>query len=114
MAMNLLVNMRNALDNVPTPQLYGWIDSTAALHWIKGNGQYKQFVANQVAKINYINRFSGGTLHPAINQLISLAKAVQSSRRRFGKEGPIGFKPNRSWPENRVTQASPASEKKAN
>ena len=51
MATNLLVNVRNALDNVPTPQLYGWIDSTVSLHWIKGNGRYKQFVANRVAKI---------------------------------------------------------------
>ena len=92
MAMNLLVNMRNALDNVPTPQLYGGIDSTVVLYWIKGNGQYKQFVANQVSKINYINRFSGGTFHPAITQLISLAEAVQSSRRRFRKEVLNGFK----------------------
>ena len=51
MAMNLLVNVHNAPDNVPTPQLYGWIDSTVALHLIKGNGQYKQFVTNRVDKI---------------------------------------------------------------
>ena len=36
MPTNLLVNVINALDNVPTPQLYGWIDSMAPLHWIKG------------------------------------------------------------------------------
>ena len=38
MATNLLINVRNALDNIPTPQLFGWVDSTVALHWIKGNG----------------------------------------------------------------------------
>ena len=51
MATNLLINVRNAYDNLPPPMLYGWLDSTVALHWIKGNGQYKQFVANRVAKI---------------------------------------------------------------
>ena len=51
MAINLLVNVRNALNNGTTPQLYGWIGSmVAALHWIKENGQYKQFVANRVGK----------------------------------------------------------------
>ena len=51
MATNLLINVRNALDNLPSPKVFGWLDSTVALHWIKGNGQYKQFVANRVAKI---------------------------------------------------------------
>lgn len=51
MATNLLMNIRNALDNLPTPKVYGWLDSTVALHWIKGNGQYKEFVANRVAQI---------------------------------------------------------------
>ena len=51
MATNLLMNVKNALDNVPLPKLYGWLDSTVALHWIKRNGQYKQFVANRVTKI---------------------------------------------------------------
>ena len=43
MATNLLINVRNALDNIPTPQLFGWIDSTVALHWLKGNGQYNRY-----------------------------------------------------------------------
>lgn len=46
MATNLLMNMLNALET-----MYGWLDSTVSLHWIKGNGQYKQFVTNRVAKI---------------------------------------------------------------
>lgn len=51
MATNLLMNVRNALDNITPPKLYGWLDSTVPLYWIKGNGQYKEFVANRVAKI---------------------------------------------------------------
>ena len=51
MATNLAVNVRNALPKVPVPSIHAWIDSMVALHWICGNGMYKQFVANRVAKI---------------------------------------------------------------
>ncbi|KAK3723360.1 hypothetical protein QZH41_012354, partial [Actinostola sp. cb2023] len=31
--------------------MYGWLDSTVALYWITGVGEYKQFVGNRVRKI---------------------------------------------------------------
>ena len=34
MAINLLINVCNALDNIPTPLLFARVDSTVALHWI--------------------------------------------------------------------------------
>ena len=37
MATNLVVNVRNALKDLPEPTVYGWLDSTVALHWILGN-----------------------------------------------------------------------------
>ena len=51
MAANLAINMKNGLKDLPEPTTYGWLDSTVALHWILGNGQYRQFVANRVCKI---------------------------------------------------------------
>ena len=51
MAANLVINMKNGLKDLPEPTIYGWLDSTVALHWILGNGQYRQFVANRVCKI---------------------------------------------------------------
>ena len=51
MATNLVENVRNALKDLPEPTVYGWLDSTVALHWILGNGLYRQFVANRVQKI---------------------------------------------------------------
>ena len=113
MALNLLVNVRNALDNVSTPQLYGWIDSTVALHWIKGNGQYKQFVANRVAKIQLHQQIQWRHVPSSDNpaDLASRGGPVQSST--LWQRGPEWLQTKRSWPENRVTQASPASEKEA-
>ena len=51
MATNLIINVRNAPKELPGPTVYGWLDSTVALHWIVGNCQYRQFVANCVQKI---------------------------------------------------------------
>ena len=46
MAANLLVNVREALGGMPVAGSYGWLDSTVALQWLKGGGEYKQFVYN--------------------------------------------------------------------
>ena len=113
MATNLLINVRNALDNVPAPQLYGWIDSTVALHWIKGNGQYKQFVANRVAKIQLHQQIQWRHVPSSDNpaDLASRGGSVQSST--LWQRGPEWLQSKQHWPENKVTEASPASEKEA-
>ena len=46
MAANLVINMQNGLKDLPEPTIYGWLDSTVALHWILENTQYRQIVAN--------------------------------------------------------------------
>ena len=51
MATNLVYNIKEALEGFPARKVYGWLDSTVALHWIRGNGEYKQFVGNRVRKI---------------------------------------------------------------
>ncbi len=49
-ATNLVINASKALDHIPHER-HCWSDSTVALWWIKGEGHYKQFVENRVAKI---------------------------------------------------------------
>jgi len=51
MAINLITNTRDALEGFPVHEMYCWLDSTVALHWIRGAGNYKQFVSNRVSKI---------------------------------------------------------------
>ena len=51
MASNLTTNVREALEGYPIEHVYCWSDSTVALHWIRGEGEYKQFVHNRVHKI---------------------------------------------------------------
>lgn len=51
MAANLVNNVKDALKGFPVESVHCWLDSTVALHWIKGGGDYKQFVSNRVRKI---------------------------------------------------------------
>ena len=52
MAVNLMENVKNALEGQPVRSVHGWLDSSVALHWIRREGStYKQFVANRVNKI---------------------------------------------------------------
>ncbi|XP_046863150.1 uncharacterized protein LOC124456886 [Xenia sp. Carnegie-2017] len=51
MACNIVDNVRKVLSEFPVEGTYAWLDRTVALHWIKGGGEYKQFVANRVQKI---------------------------------------------------------------
>ena len=51
MATNLASNVEAALEGFPVSGVHGWLDSTVVLHWIRGAGEHKQFVANRVNKI---------------------------------------------------------------
>jgi hypothetical protein len=57
MADNLVTNVKEALEGFPVANSYCWLDSTVAmaLHWIRGEGNYKQFVQNRVNKIQQKN-----------------------------------------------------------
>ena len=70
MSANLVRNVKKALENLPIQNVYGWLDSTVALHWIKGNGEYKQFVSNHVKKIKSTT-FSGDTCRQIRTSLTS-------------------------------------------
>ena len=50
MAVNLVVNTQAAL-NTYQSSVHCWLDSTMALYWIKGQGEYHQFITNRVHKI---------------------------------------------------------------
>ncbi|XP_046863400.1 uncharacterized protein LOC124457160 [Xenia sp. Carnegie-2017] len=54
MAANLVSNASNALRHI-SHRKHCWSDSTVALWWIKGEGDYKQFVSYRVAKIRASN-----------------------------------------------------------
>ena len=52
MAVNLVTNVHKALEGFPlATDIQCWLDSTVALHWLRDQGEYRQFVTNRVRKI---------------------------------------------------------------
>ena len=49
---NLSGNIINSLQRFKVTAVRGWNDSMVVLHWLKGNGTYKQFVQNRIDHIN--------------------------------------------------------------
>ena len=112
MATNLLTNVRNALEGLPISNVYGWLDSTAALHWIWGSREFKQFVQNRVTKIraqsDVVWRHVSSEENPA--NLASRGGSVNGSTLWWN--GPKWLANRKEWPINPVTSACPATEAK--
>ena len=51
MASNLVTNVERAIGSEKIMSVHCWLDSTVALYWINGQGEYRQFVSNRVRKI---------------------------------------------------------------
>ena len=104
MAANLVQNVREALDGFPLSRVYCWLDSSVALHWIRGSGEYKQFVHNRVLKIqekDYIHWRHVGTLdNPA--DLGSRGSDVSETREQWWR-GPDWLSHPQNWPTDIVT-----------
>jgi hypothetical protein len=47
MAVNLISNVKTALEGFNVCQQHCWLDSSVALHWIAGNGNYKHAVCGK-------------------------------------------------------------------
>ena len=110
MAANLLTNVHDALSGFPIVSQHAWLDSSVALHWIKGAGEYKQFVGNRVRKIRekeaVVWRHVPTQENPA--DLASRGGPVNEDNVLWW-EGPKWLKDPESWPPDIVTTATTES-----
>ena len=111
MATNLVMNVKNALTELPEPAVYGWLDSTVALHWILGNGQYHQFAANRIQKIKVEIKWRYVPTLDNPGDIASRGGLVTNTELWWS--GTAWLRDPESWPENPVTEKSKASEKEA-
>ena len=104
-------NVTDALQGKPVSDVYSWLDSTVALHWIQGDGDYKQFVENRVSKIHekeYIHwRHVRSEENPA--DLGSRGGQVTESSELW-LQGPSWLPTPEAWPASIVTRASHQSQ----
>ena len=103
MATNLVVNVRNAQRDLPEPMVYGWLDSTVALHWIVGNGKYRQFVANRVQKIKQHPQIQWRHVPTTDNPADLASRGGQVTNAELWWNGPTWLRDPEMWPENPVT-----------
>ena len=111
MATNLAVNLENTLNDLFNPRDYGRLGSTVALHWILGNGQYKQFVTNRVEKIRQHPKIEWRYV-PTHDNPADVASRGGGTTNLWWN-GPEWLTKKEKWPPNPVTSASAASEEEA-
>ncbi|PFX28395.1 Pro-Pol polyprotein [Stylophora pistillata] len=114
MATNLIVNVKEALDGFPVGNMFCWLDSSVALHWIKGAASYKQFVSNRVQNIQQnpeVNwRHVGTKDNPG--DLRSRSGGVENQELCW--RGPEWLLERERWPADIKTTATPDSQAEAN
>ncbi|XP_068716792.1 uncharacterized protein [Montipora capricornis] len=113
MAANLVINVRNALKDLPEPTVYGWLVSTVALHWILGNGQYHQFVANRARKIREHPDIRRRYVPTFDNPADQASRGGQATNAELWWNGQAWLSDPQKWQDNPVTAKSPASEEEA-
>ena len=97
MATNLVVNVSNALKTYLSPR------STVALHWILGNGLYRQFVTNRVTKIKQHQQIQWRHVPTADNPADLASRGGQVTNAELWWNGPTWLRDPENWPENLVT-----------
>ena len=112
-ATNLVTNVAHALQGLPEPRIHGWLDSTVALHWICGNGQYNQFVENRVSKIREHSEIQWRHVPTLDNPADLASRGGPVNGSSIWWNGPEWLQNPDQWPDNPVTKSSPASEAKS-
>ena len=107
MVANLLHNIRETVQHLPIRQEYGWLDSSVALHWITGNGEYKQFLNNRVKKIQKKNYIKWRHVPSAQNPADVGSRGGSTSQlKKLWWNGPDWLPQPKNWPEDIVTSST--------
>ena len=114
MAVNLVTNVKYALEGFSVSQLYCWLDSSVALHWIRRSGNYKQFVENRVMKINQHNDMKWRYVCTGENPADLGSKDGTVSENDLWWNGPAWLSRKEEWPGDITTSESPASKTEEN
>ena len=97
MAVNLVTNVQAALNFLPH-EAHCWLDSTVALYWIKGQGEYRQFVSNRVHKIQQHNHVKWHHVPTEDNPVDLGSRGGDVVNNELWKHGPIWLNDPSSWP----------------
>lgn len=108
MAVNLVTNVQKALRKDPVG-IHCWLDSTVALYWIKGKGEYRQFVANRVHKIQQFSEVSWHHVPTSENPADLGSRGQNVVNSQLWKKGPTWLSNPPKWPQDVLLSPSPES-----
>ena len=98
MAVNLLTNVEKEIDQRVVSSVHCWSDSTVALYWINGKGDYRQFVANRVAKIQSHTRVEWHHVPTKQNPADVGSRGGSVLENDLWSDGPEWLKDPTKWP----------------
>ena len=103
MAMNLIANIQAALNFLPH-EMHCCLDSTIALYWITGQGEYRQFVSNRVHKIQQHNQARWHHVPTADNPANLGSRGGNAVDSHLWKNGPTWLSDPSNWPPDIVLE----------
>ena len=112
MAVNLVTNVHKALEGFPlATDIQCWLDSTVALHWLRDQGEHRQFVTNRVRKIQSHPNTQWRHVPSIENPADIGSRGGSMTDVQLWWRGPKWLADLTSWPEDIVTQASQQSDR---
>ena len=107
MAIKLATNVERAINQNRVKAVHCWLDSTVALYWINGQGDFRQFVANRVAKIQEHNHVKWHHVSTHENPADLGSRGGKVVGDELWKYGPHWLKDQSQWPPQTTLRASP-------
>ncbi len=111
MAVNLITNVSSAIGKERIMEQHCWLDSTVALYWIEGTGEYRQFVANRVVKIQSHTSVEWHHVSTDQNPADLGSRGGQLTEMWFN--GPRWLRNKENWPQSPIIQPSTETQAEA-
>ena len=97
-AVNLVTNVEAAIGVEKATEVHCWLDSTVALYWINGRGEYRQFVANRVKKIREHERVIWHHVTTDQNPTDLGSRGGYVTNNELWQHGPSWLSDKTKWP----------------
>ena len=110
MATNLVSNVEKAIDNCDKIETHCWSNSTVALYWINGSGDYRQFVSNRVAKIRGQGHVQWHSVPTTENPADIGSRGESTGNNELWTNGPEWLSDAEKWPKSPIIESSPEAD----
>ena len=105
MAVNLVSNVATVLSDFQV-ETHCWLDSTVALFWIRGKGEYRQFVVNRVQKIQQHDKVVWHHVPTSQNPADLGSRGGSVAKNHLWREGPTWLSNRSEWPADVFLEAT--------